>query len=228
MVQNNDNKKEGYSAAAYLVAAATLAAGVVLTALYDTPHPTAVGMVLAVIEMVIYIATEIHHKRSIKTMQTQGKIEVNKIAATKSPTQLSNVIDGTARPVPNVMPPKPQPQLEYRRLLDGDDEARYLPRQWTYRISNGSIARGDVIEAIIAASHDNVETNLTLRDYIRTKYKMEFGNEQYSRALTALVEEGAMDKSGDWLIDVDDTPDLLDRMRSHVMRLKPPSPTNRA
>lgn len=223
MVQDND-KNKGYSTAAYLLVVMTFAVGAGLTAMYEAPHPLAVCMVLATVEMGVYIATEIHHKRAIKTMQTQGRIEVNKIAAAKALSQPSNVINGTAYPIPNIMPPKGQPQLEYRKLIEGDGPVRYLPKNWTYRLSNGSVARGDLIEAIVAAAHDDVETQLPFRDYVRTQYKVEFSNDSYTRALLALEGEGAMDKAGKWLIEHEEVPELLDRMRVNGSRPSLPSP----
>lgn len=226
MVQNNNNKQEGYGAAAYLFVASMLAGGAILSALYNNPDLFAIGIVLSIIAMGIYIATEIRHKRSIKKMQAQGRIEISKITAAKAPAQPTNVIDGTAQVVPNFMPPKPQPQLEYRKLIESD-EARYVPRNWTYRLSSGSVARGDLIEALVTAAHDERDTNMPLREYVRTQYKIEFGNDSYTRAFTALMEEGATDKSGKWLIEKEDIPELIGRMRSNGNQPMLPSPSNR-
>lgn len=199
---------------AYLIGGLSAGIGIVGTAVAHDAWPLLVGIIVGGIAYSAIVIVQIAHEHKIESAEKAGAIEVAKIQAAKAPQ--SNVIDGSARVIPNIMAPKQQ-ELNYIKLID-NGVATNIPRHWMYMLPDGSEARGDIIEAIIdGAFDDKKDSSVELRDYIRTRYKVEFSNQSYGRAFRALQQVGAIDKTGKWLIGCDAADGVLRKMRESCL-----------
>ena len=218
MIERNSNKDRKHTPRddAYLIGGFAAGIGLVGTAVAHEAWPLLVGFIVGAIAYSAIVIVQIAHEHRIESAEKAGAIEVAKIQAAKAPA--GNVIDGSARVIPNIMAPKSeQQQLNFIKLID-NGVATNIPRHWMYMLPDGSEARGDIIEAIIDGAFDkDKDSSIDLRDYIRTRYKVEFSNQSYTKAVKALQQVGAVDKSGKWLIDGEATNGVLRKMRESCL-----------
>lgn len=197
------------SSVAYIFAIASVCVGIGASVVFWNPVYVLGASVVGLIGASYLLFTEIHHDRNIESVKTVGEVEVKKIEATHAKLK---EIEGQARVITNWQAPLVSPPLEYRKLIQGDTTT-LLPKSWTYLLKSGEEARGDLIEAIVAAAFDDHDPSIEMRTHIRNRYQREFGNNSYSKAVRAIQESGAVDKTGDWTIEADSAANLLREMR---------------
>lgn len=203
----------------YLVVCIVAGIGLVASAYEFSAWPFIISLIVCVGLWGLLIGTQIMHERELEKAREAGRVEVRKIIATKRPSD--NAIVGTARVVqlpPNYMPPSPQPELAFRKLIENETTRMLPPKYWTYTLPDGTQARGDLITAIANGAFDeDRDKDLEFRDYVRAQYHVEFSNRSYGDAIKALRYAGAIDKEGRWIIDHEQVTDLLGRMVNAVV-----------
>ena len=172
----------------------------------------AVGIVIGICVVLWLVLTETNHTRDIEKTQITHAHEIEKIKANPQPIDAAYRIGpATTNWQAPVTAKLPEPQ--WTTLIQGENKKQMVRYRWSYGLNDGTEARGDLIEGIVAGAFDGHDQTIDIRDHIRRKYRIEFGNASYSRAIRALQESGAIDRNGNWLVQTDSVDALLSRMR---------------
>jgi len=197
----------------YLITSIIVSIGVVMTAVLFSEWPFLISLCAAALVWWRMVSKQIDRDHEIQKIREVGAVDVQKIEAAKKP---SNVIEGQAvQKFPNFMGPVAQIEApKWTKVIQNDATKIVVRRKWMWMLNNGEEARGDLIEAIVAAAFTPKDEKEDLRDFIRRKYRIEFGNAAYTKACKALQEVRAVDSSQNWLIECDAADALLEQMRN--------------